>query len=217
VHGDARLVPFGASFPLADEIADLLHYSGYVASDAGIEAPPGVGAEEIVVSAGGGAVGRHLIETARAAHRLIGAPGRRHRWRVLAGGAFTPAELARLAAETGDGLVIEPTRADFPSLLRRAALSVSQAGYNTVTDILSAGVRSILVPFAAGQETEQTLRARALQAHGRALVLDENALTPEQLAGAIARALELPPPGPSPFALDGAAATVRLIRGLLAP
>ena len=40
-----------------------------------------------------------------------------------------------------------------------AGLSISQSGYNTVCDVLQAGCRAIYVPFAAGGETEQTVRA----------------------------------------------------------
>ena len=76
-------------------------------------------------------------------------------------------------------------RADFPALLARADVSVSHAGYNTVCDILRAGPRSVLVPFAAGGETEQTERAARLAARGCALVLAEQDLTPERLAAAI--------------------------------
>ena len=59
-------------------------------------------------------------------------------------------------------------RSDFASLLNGAALSVSQAGYNTVCDILRAGCRSLLVPFSAGGETEQSVRAERLARLGLA-------------------------------------------------
>jgi predicted glycosyltransferase len=76
--------------------------------------------------------------------------------------------------------------------LKRARLSVSQAGYNTVLDILIAGVPAVFVPFAQINETEQTQRAEALAKHGRAVVTPEANLTPERLAGAIDDALALP-------------------------
>lgn len=217
VHGDERLVPFGASFPLADEIADLIAYTGYVASGSSLPAPPGIGEGEIVVSAGGGAVGDHLIETALAARALREASLGRFTWRVLAGSSTDEAALAVWRSRAGGNVIVEPARPDFPSLLRRAALSISQAGYNTVMDILTAEVRSVLVPFAAGRETEQSVRAAALERAGRAIVVPEPGLSPERLADAITRSLAASPPGPSAYRLDGARETARLTASLLRP
>ncbi len=81
---------------------------------------------------------------------------------------------------------MEPNRPDFRALLGHAALSVSQAGYNTALDVLAAGVRAIFVPFAAHDETEQTDRARALAARGLATVIAEHELTAERLAATVA-------------------------------
>ncbi len=61
-------------------------------------------------------------------------------------------------------------------MLKGAELSISQAGYNTVCDILQAQCRSILVPFTAGGETEQSVRAARLEALGLAIALPENGL-----------------------------------------
>lgn len=215
VHGDERLLPFAATFPRAGEIADLIVHTGYVASESGIEAPPGIGHDEIIVSAGGGPVGLRLTECALTARDLASPSVRARRWRILVAGGFEPATFDRLARRASDGLIVERARPDFPALLARATLSVSQAGYNTVMDILGAGVRAILVPFAAGRETEQSVRAAALEARGRALALDEAALTPERLCAAIEQALKAAPPGPSPFALDGAEHSAQLIASWL--
>ena len=89
-------------------------------------------------------------------------------------------------------------------MLAAAELSVSQAGYNTVCDVLQAGCRSILVPFAAGGETEQTVRAEPAQRLGLAFALPEDALSPSALAAAIERQLAAPRPGSHKLDLDGA-------------
>ena len=75
------------------------------------------------------------------------------------------ADLQRAAPENA---TVERARPDFRRLLARAAVSVSQAGYNTVVDLLRTGVRAVLVPFEAGRETEQRLRAECLQSLGLA-------------------------------------------------
>ena len=77
-------------------------------------------------------------------------------------------------------------------------------------DLLQARCRAVVVPFAAGNETEQADRARLFEARGLLHAVPEAGLTPERLAEAIACALAAPPPPFTP-ALDGAATTARLL------
>jgi predicted glycosyltransferase len=215
VHGDPTLLPLDASFPEAGEIADRLVYTGYVAAPAAEPAAkdgrPGLG--EVLVSAGGGAVGEALLRTALAARSLTRRAAALP-WRLIAGPNLPqPAFDALAAALTGDGsIALDRFRADFRERLRHCAASVSQAGYNTVLDILDAGARAVLVPFAAGAETEQTLRAELLAARGRAAVVPEAALSPAALAAAVDAVLEAPERR-EPVAVDrnGAARTAAIV------
>ncbi len=90
-------------------------------------------------------------------------------------------------------------------VLSAAALSLAVAHAATAQ---AAGYpeRSIelVVPFAAGAETEQSLRATLLAEQGRLAVVEETGLTPQSLADGITRALALPPSPPLPLRLDGA-------------
>ena len=215
VHGDPDLIPFGATFPAAARIADRIRYTGYVAAPQGADSGSADGTDEVIVSVGGGAVGLPLLRAALAARASTGtaldAP-----WRLLAGPDVPEAAFRALAAEAPPGIILERARPDFPALLRRCRLSVSQAGYNTVLDVLQAGCRAVLVPFAAGSETEQATRARLLEERGRLAVVEEATLTPQSLAEGMAKALALPPPPALPVRLDGAAATARLLRDAVA-
>jgi len=207
VHGDETLAPFGATFPAADGIADLIRYTGYVAPPAPQADPDGPGKGEVVVAAGGGAVGGALLRTALAARpltTLAEAP-----WRLITGPNLPAPERAALTPQAG--VTIETLRSDYREILSRAALSVSQAGYNTVMDILVSGVRSVLVPFAAGNETEQNLRARLLEDRGRVVVQPESKLSARTLADAVDRALAAPAPRQMDIALDGAARTAEIV------
>lgn len=181
VHGDPAFVGLDASFPEAGRIQDRIRYTGYVAAGRGPAAPPGVGAGEIVVSAGGGVVAHRLADTAlQCAHR-----DPRLKWRILVGpnaGATVMAGWRRSAPENA---VVEPNRADFGSILSRARVSVSQAGYNTVTDVLATGARAVLVPFSADGEREQSIRARVLAEAGVARVIAEERLTVTALLDAV--------------------------------
>ena len=212
VHGDPDFVPLDASFPETERIRARIRYTGYVAAGEGPAAAPGVGEDEVVVSAGGGVVAHRLVEAALAAARRD--PGLR--WRILVGpnaGGDAFAGWRRAAAANA---VVEPNRADFGSLLPRARVSISQAGYNTVTDLLAAGVPAVLVPFSADGEREQSIRARSLAEAGFARVLDEERLTPEALLEAI-RAAPAPAAGRARIRLDGAAesadAVIEIARG----
>ncbi len=191
VHADPRLVRLSDSFPFETEIADLVHYTGFVHEPSALAPPAGDGDDEVVVSCGGGPVGAELLRAAVAARPLSKRAGDA-RWRLLVGRTHDAATLAALAAQAGDGVVVEPARPDFPGLLKRARLSVSQAGYNTVLDVLAARVPAVLVPFAEGSETEQRQRAASLARRGVAEVVDPEALTPQSLAAACDRCLTRP-------------------------
>ena len=114
-------------------------------------------------------------------------------------------------------MTVERFRPDFRSLLSRARLSISQGGYNTLMEVLDAGVRAVVVPYAGGLETEQTLRASLLAARGLIEVVGEDGLGAESLATAVRRALaKLPPAGLAGLDTSGASATAQALRGLLA-
>jgi predicted glycosyltransferase len=220
VHGDAGFIPFDTAFPPAREIADRLHYTGYVTDHLSADVLPAGAPEagssqigEVIVSVGGGAAGRALVTAAIAARRggCLAALG----WRILAGSSLTEDELAAVRRDTPSGLVVERFRRDFPALLRNCHVSVSQAGYNTVLDILAARARAVLVPFAAERETEQLIRAEHLASCGAAVVVREGDLTPSTLAAAIERAAAREP-HPVMLATDGARRSASLIAELLA-
>jgi predicted glycosyltransferase len=212
VHGDRDFLPLEASFPDAARLADRIVYTGYIATPRGPEPPGAAGRNEIVVSIGGGAAGATLIDSALAARAQFPT----HRWRVLLGGDLDQAARARATAAAVDdpGLIVEPARPDFPRLLARAALSISQAGYNTVVDMLRAGVRSVLVPFVGPGENEQTIRAGALATAGRAVVIEERSLDGEHLARAVRTALAPATIPTIAINLNGSAGSVQAIAGL---
>lgn len=208
IHGDPRLIRLEESFPLASEIADRLVYTGYVAApEPAIRDAGNAGTGEVLVSAGGGAVGGALMRAALAARRrgCLADTG----WRILTGPNLPAAEFAELTADLPEGVVVERYRSDFAEMLRRCRVSVSQAGYNTVLDIIGAHIPAVLVPFAEEHETEQTLRAERLAACGVIEMLPAAALSPERLADTIERAVRRPP---SIVELDTAGAHCTAVR-----
>ena len=166
----------------------------------------------VVVSAGGGAAGAALLNAALAARRdgcLADAP-----WRLLTGANLPEPEYAALCRSAPAGVTVERFRPDLPALLRQCRVSVSQAGYNTVLDILLARARAVLVPFAAERETEQLMRAERLAALGAAVLVRESDLSPATLATAIERAAARQPARVM-VNTDGAANSARIIAALI--
>jgi len=208
VHGDPGFVRLEDTFPYAAELAAMTVYGGIVAAPL---PPPSEDRFDIVVSAGGGAVGSALLTAAVGAIPLL-PPSLT--WCLIGGVNMPAAEYAALQAAIPPNASLTRFRTDFGGLLRRADLSVSQAGYNTVCDALQAGCRSLLIPFAAGGETEQTLRATRLAALGLAHLLAEPGLSAQRMAAAIATALAAPPPPPNTLDLNGADHAARLIAAL---
>jgi predicted glycosyltransferase len=217
VHADPALVQLGDSFPAWSDIQARALYTGYVSDSESADIPDiPVGKGEVIVSAGGGAVGAPLLHAAIAARPLTSLADRK--WRLLVGPNMPAAELAKLSASAGPDIIVEPVRADFPSLLRNAALSISQAGYNTVVETLCHGDRAVLVPFGTARETEQADRARVLVERGMVASVAPDDLTPASLAAAIAKAWA----GPSirsfpPVDAHGGAATVAALKQMVSP
>lgn len=219
VHGDPALLPFDRTFAFVPELGARLHYTGYVVdTDPMADGPDGEsagdGGNEVLVSAGGGAVGLPLLETAIHARALSQLAG--HRWRVLVGAGIGSADFANLVdlarSVHGDGVVVERNRTDFLQLLRRCRVSISQAGYNTVMETLQVGARAVMVPFAGGSESEQILRARVLAERGWIDLVTESELTPESLALAVDRASLRVPAVPASLRFDGADVSARWIQ-----
>ena len=192
LNREVLVLPDGSiSFPFAGKVAHLVRYTGYVGGEKRPAAAGSDGKDEVIISCGGGAVAEGLLSAALDA-RPLSRKAQDTTWRILIGHDVPDHAFERYRKRAPDGMRVERARRDFPDLLKRARLSVSQAGYNTVLDILIADASAVFVPFAQENETEQTQRARALERHGRAAVLEEKHLSPEQLAAAIDDALALP-------------------------
>ncbi|MFY0659394.1 MAG: glycosyltransferase [Shimia sp.] len=212
VHADPELTKLELSWPLTSDVTAMLRYTGYVAPPAPQKHADSAGAGEIVVSAGGGAVGQALFECAiKAAKRSP------LRWRLLVGGANAEARIAELKTLADDPMIkIEPVRPDFRQILHHVTASVSMCGYNTALDVLQTGVPAVFVPFDDGGEVEQTLRARALSVQSGIEVLSATDLTPQSLMAEIKRVASKDRRSPSGLRMNGAAESVRIAQSMLA-
>ena len=209
VHSDRDVTPLGLSWPV-DGLEPYLYYTGFVAPPAAEPHPALDGKGEILVSAGGGDVGSALFAFAlQAAHQE---PERR--WRLLLGGAHAIERCRDILNDAPANLTAEPARRDFRQMLYHAATSVSMCGYNTAQDILQSGCPAVFVPFEAGQEVEQTLRATALSALNQVEVLPASKLTPTALLACI-KHVQSGPARVARATSDGAAVTVGVVEKML--
>lgn len=185
VHSDPDVAPLDLSWPVSDALRDRLRYTGFVALPPALPHPDGAGAGEVIVSAGGGPVGKNLFRCARAAAKLD--PARV--WRLLIGGQAAQATIAALQDGAPDNVIVETTRPDFRQMLNHAAASVSFCGYNTALDLLQTTCPAVFVPFDDGNEVEQGIRANALARSAGIEVVTSDALTDQTLLAAVTRAI----------------------------
>jgi predicted glycosyltransferase len=173
VHSDFDVTPLEASWPVSPILQEKLSYTGFVAPPPADPHPKGEGVGEVLVTAGGGDVGMDLFRAALQAAVLDAGST----FRLLVGGSESAANIAALRAElTTDNVFIEPTRSDFRQMLAGAKATICMCGYNTAMDVLQSQIPAVFVPFNAGGEVEQTLRAESLaQRDGFAVVKAEEA------------------------------------------
>lgn len=224
-HGDESLIPFGRTFPLCAKLAPELLHTGYVVEpDTAVEpysatarnSPRDAPEDEVLVSCGSRARGEPLVAAALAARpltELAHLP-----WRILAGIHFPRGRLDELQAIAGPGVMLEGFRADYTQLLRHAALSISQGGYNTTMEVIRAGIPAVLMPHTSGVDNEQALRAQLLSERG-AVTLAEGA-DAQSLARAVDKAMaraiaqqprQLGGAGMHRLNIDGAQVTARIV------
>lgn len=197
VHSDPIFQPLDETFPAVGRLTCRVEYTGYVVPAIDSSAVSAemlqTGESTIIVSIGGGRVGLDLLRDAVAASRLL-QPTHPHRLRVFTG-PYLPEDDFRSLRKSCEGVAqIEISRftPDLVGEMRGAALSISMAGYNTCMDILTAGIPAIVHPFTGNNNREQTLRAHKLEAAGFVRVINDEELTPENLAQMIASMLEQP-------------------------
>jgi predicted glycosyltransferase len=205
VHGDPGVVRLEESFAEIISLAERTHYTGYIGAK-----PQRVATRrtEILVSAGGGAAGKALIEAAFKARELSRLKGRP--WTFVTG----PLADGTAQHTPTNNVTIARTLPDFRARLSSAAVSVSQAGYNTLVEAVAAGTPTIAVPFETDREKEQRMRAEKFAARGWIKMMAQNALDPRALAVAIDDLADTTLPRAS-LNLDGAAGSVAALNTLL--
>ncbi len=213
LHADPDFAALDGTFRFADDIADLTHYTGLVTP--GEDEVRTGRAYDVVVSAGGGAVGKPLFEAALEAMPLTRYA--QDNWGFITGPNLPEETVQKMENSARPNLVVEHFRPDFSAMLKDTQVLVSQSGYNTSADIMRAGCRSVLVPYVREGLTEQTDRATLFEQRGLSVHLAQVDMTAKSLAAAIDKAGEMAPPAPEQIPnLNGAFETARILNEFMA-
>jgi UDP-N-acetylglucosamine--N-acetylmuramyl-(pentapeptide) pyrophosphoryl-undecaprenol N-acetylglucosamine transferase len=89
-------------------------------------------------------------------------------------------------ARLGVNAEVAPFFQDLPARIAAAHLIVSRSGASTVAELAALGRPAVLVPLPHALDQDQLANARVLEAAGGAILLRQDAFTPERLAQEIA-------------------------------
>jgi predicted glycosyltransferase len=225
VYGQRRHFDVDREYALPDAVRSKVEFVGYIRKREPLipadvvrrrlGVPPG--APLLLATVGGGGDGAEVLSTAIAAVGRIRRRRPNLRALIVTGPLMDTATQHALAAaeQKTPGLKVAGFVPHLTSAMAAADVLVSMAGYNTVTEILALGRRAVLVPRVVPRR-EQWIRARLLQRHGLAQMLDPAELTPDSLAWAVEQSLDEPDRPPTQaIALDGTEHAVAAIRSLM--
>lgn len=225
IHGDPAFQPLELSFSRVKDLHCPVFYTGYVVQEsADAEAalslvdrddqrPGGDHRPLILTSIGGGRFGHELlfcvVEAARYLEHLP------HQILIFTG-PFCPTEVfAALEAKVAQqpNVTLQRYTPNLLAYIRQADLSISMAGYNTTMNVLTSGVRAMVLPFTGNDDQEQTLRAERLEELGIVQVIRPDDLQPKQFAKRVVDCLEQEPVERS-FDFQGVEKTAAYLRDL---
>lgn len=178
IYGDERVHDLRRSGELPVGLHDVVRYLGFL-SHGRAEDPDGLDPVQpyLVTTAGGGSDG---VDLCRAAARAQVPAGHAHV--VITGPQMAENDHRSVErAVTGTATRVVRSVPDAAGLIRRAAATISMAGYNTVTETLATTVPALLVPREEPR-AEQLIRARSLSRIGAVQLLRQRDLTPQAIS-----------------------------------
>ena len=225
VHGDDTFLKLDETFSRTNDLRCPVAYTGYVkqpaqhnSAAARRSAPASHGQPMITVSIGSGQylTGQMLLENVMRAAKLVQSriP---HEFQVFAGPLMPEETYRRLQSLASESTNVKFSRytPDLAAMLRNSEVSVSMAGYNTVMDVLSSGVRALVYPVTSNGDQEQIVRAEGLEKAGVVDVIRTEQLAPDQLARKLEMAVSKPPTSLT-LNCEGAVNTAGLLKKHLA-
>jgi len=207
VRGDPEVVRFEETFSLTDAIANRLVYTGYVSPPPPAQWP--VRLKRIMVSQGGGEIGRVVLQAAiQAAPLLLD-----YHFLVVASSRASEPEIGELRSLVeSPNVEVVTFLSEFQENLLNSALSVSLGGDNTMMDVISTRTPALAFPYPGN--SEQALRITKLSDKGFVFPLTTDDLTPKRFSAKIKETLCKSYPEES-ISSDGAAVISHRIKMIL--
>jgi predicted glycosyltransferase len=182
IHGDPNFVKLNLSFSRIHDLNCPVHYTGYVVQPMPRENPIlEMNKPLILVSVGGGRFGHDLLECVAHAAPILKTKIPHHIQMFT--GAFSPDEvLEKLQKITQnlDNITVSRYTPNLLNYMQQADLSIGMAGYNTTMNILTTGIKAMMMAFQGNNDMEQLTRVQKLEQLGRVKMIHPDDLHPEQ-------------------------------------
>ncbi|MEH2158671.1 glycosyltransferase family protein [Nostoc sp.] len=202
VHGDPEFVPLEETFSRVSDLKCEIYYTGYVVQQP--RSNPVFTDEDreiinsdkplILVSVGGGRFGHELLDcvvkTAPFVEKRLS-----HNIQVFTGPFIPDSKFKELQvmARNSKNISIRRHTPYLLSYMKKAELSINMSGYNTTMNVLTTGVRAMILPFTGNQDREQTIRTEKLTDLGIVKLITPYDLQPDYFAINIINYLEEQP------------------------
>jgi predicted glycosyltransferase len=219
-------------------IAHKVRYCGYIRKQldnrkrADVKAQLGINRSErlVLVTPGGGEDGYKLIETylegCLQAEKRISDPQNRHLINnkeifhslILCGPEMPVEQYLKLQqlAERCPRITLKSFTNDLLSHIKAADAVVSMGGYNTLTEIIAMGKRTVVVPRIKPSQ-EQLIRATCFAKKGWVTMIHPERVTARSLIQAVIAQFDAPPPPSDELDFNGLPQIARHLAALLRP
>ncbi|MEM6751688.1 MAG: glycosyltransferase [Cyanobacteria bacterium P01_C01_bin.38] len=223
IHGDASFVPLDESFSRVKDIQSETKYTGYVVQKPTVN--PELTEEDkniiesdkplILVSVGGGRFGHELIDCVIESADIL-EQKLPHKIQIFTG-PFAPEDKLQAwqqLTENKKNIKVSRYTRNLLSYMQKADLSISMSGYNTTLNVMTTGVRAMILPFKGNDDQEQRIRASKLDSLGVVKMLDESDLKPELFSQKVIDYLAAEP-NKIKFDANGVKNTAALVKNLV--
>ena len=221
-HSDANFQTFAESFPRHQDIKCEITHTGFITqspkSSYGNQELWGDNpAVKILVSVGGGRIGYEVLEAVVKASAIL-AENLKHTIQIFTGPFLSEDKFVSLqeAALNRGNINIQRYTSQFVAYMTTADISISLSGYNTTMNILTTGVRAIVVPLSHdNQDKEQLVRTQKLERLGLVEVIHPDNLEPAHIANIIVTLNKKAVTNHQFFNLKGADSTAAFLQNFL--
>jgi predicted glycosyltransferase len=215
IHGDPKFQPIEETFSRVQDLQCPVYYTGYVVQPQPVEsAVLPIQEPMILATIGGGRFGHELLDAVVAAAPTLETliP---QQIQVFTGPFYPEEKLQALQERATDcrNLLVDRYTPNLLRYMKRADLSISMSGYNTTLNVLTTGVKAMLMAFTGNDDQEQRMRSEKLAAMDLVTTIQPEDLAVDRFVELIQSSLQKPQQTVQ-FDFDGVAKTASLVRSM---